>query len=208
MIKQKLSNLLRNLHGWKLKGDPIPKEAMRCVFVFAPHTSNWDFYHGMLNMFAWGIPVKVAIKKFWTEFPFSLLIRPLGGVGIDRSKKAKENRGAQIGNIAAVFKKYEEIAFIITPEGSRSKRTKWKTGFYHIAKEARVPIVIMTADYNTRHITFGPVLYPETEDLETVMRKVMVFYAKNGGSKYPEEFALLHEPLSRILRYLFYLTCF
>ena len=172
MFKQKLRNAIRNFHGWKLVGDPIPPEVKRCVFVFAPHTSNWDFYHGMMNMFAWGIPVKVAIKNFWTKFPFSLLIKPMGGVGIDRSKKTAENKGTQITNIAAVFKKYQEIAFIITPEGSRSKRTQWKAGFYYIAKEARVPVVIMTADYKTRHITFGPVFYPEREDLETVMRGV------------------------------------
>ena len=191
MIKQKLSNVIRNLHGWKLVGKPVPPEAMRCVFVFAPHTSNWDFYHGMMNMFAWGIPVKVAIKNFWTRFPFSLLINPLGGVGIDRSKKTEKNKGTQINNIAAVFKKYKEIAFIITPEGSRAKRTKWKSGYYHIAKQAGVPIVIMTANYETRHITFGPVLDPAKESLETVMRKVMDFYREHGGgAKFPEDFAL------------------
>jgi len=190
MIKQQLANIVRNFHGWTLVGNPIPPEVKRCVFVFAPHTSNWDFYHGMMNMFAWGIPVKVAIKNFWTQFPFSLLINPLGGVGIDRSKKTEANKGTQINNIAAVFKKYEEIAFIITPEGSRSKRTKWKSGFYHIAKEADVPIVIMTANYENRQINFGPVLYPETVDLETVMQKVMAFYKTHGRAKFPDDFAL------------------
>jgi 1-acyl-sn-glycerol-3-phosphate acyltransferase len=190
MLKQKICNVIRNLHGWKLVGKPIPPEAMRCVFVFAPHTSNWDFYHGMMNMFAWGIPVKVAIKNFWMQFPFSLFLKPLGGVGIDRSKKSEDNRGQQISNIAAVFKRFEKIAFIITPEGSRSKRTQWKTGFYHIAKEAGVPIVVMTADYVTREINFGPVFYPEREDLDTVMRGVMQFYGAHGGAKFPEEFAL------------------
>ncbi|MFK7810485.1 MAG: 1-acyl-sn-glycerol-3-phosphate acyltransferase [Saprospiraceae bacterium] len=191
MILQKIANLIRNLHGWKLIGKPIPPEAMRCVFVFAPHTSNWDFYHGMMNMFGWGIPVKVAIKNFWTQFPFNLLIKPLGGVGIDRSKKTGDRKGAQILAMASVFKRYEKIAFIITPEGSRSKRTKWKQGVYYIAKEAGVPIVTMTANYDTRDITFGPVFHPEKDDLETVMRGMMDFYRVHGiGAKYPEEFAL------------------
>ena len=190
MLKQKIAGLLCRLHGWKLIGKPIPPEAKRCMFVFAPHTSNWDFYHGVLNMYAWAIPVKIAIKNFWTQFPFGLIIKPLGGVGVDRSPKAKDRRGTQIKNMAAVFKKNKEIAFVITPEGSRSRRSRWKTGFYYIAKEAGVPIVTMTADYSTREITFGPVFHPDRQDLDTVMRQMMDFYAHHGRAKYPECFAL------------------
>ncbi|MEZ4987776.1 MAG: hypothetical protein R2795_22565 [Saprospiraceae bacterium] len=66
----KNSGLPFRLHGWRLVGRPVPPEAHRCVFVFAPHTSNWDFYFGTLCMMSWGIPIKVARSSdFGCAFP-------------------------------------------------------------------------------------------------------------------------------------------
>ena len=186
-LKHRICKYLFKWHGWSLKGD-IPPEVFRCIFVFAPHTSNWDFYFGMMCMFGWGIPCKVAIKQFWTQFPFSLVIKPLGGVGINRSKKKDGGKRSQVEMLAEIFDRYEQIALIITPEGSRSKRTQWKSGFYHIAQAAKVPIVTLTGNFSTRTVEFGPV-YKNGESLETVMRGMMKFFVR-GGAKYPENFAL------------------
>ena len=178
--------LFERVHGWRFVGKPMPVEASRCVFVFAPHTSNWDFYFGLLCMMSLGVPIKVAIKDFWTQFPFGLVVKPLGGVGITRSKKRAHKNHISI--MAAFFDKYEHIAFIITPEGTRSRRTKWKTGFYYVAKKANVPIVTFRADFSKRTCDFGPVFSPET-DIDAVMKPMMKFFA-GGVAYHPELFAV------------------
>ena len=188
MIKQRIARFIFRAHGWKLTGGPLPEEVNRCVFLVAPHTSNWDFYYGVMCMIGWGVPIKIAIKKFWTRFPLSLLIGPLGGIGIDRAPKADGTKRNQVAVLAQVFKEYEQVALVITPEGSRSKRTQWKTGFYYVAKAAGVPIVPLTADYPKRTIEFGPVLSAE-QSLEEVMQQLMEFYSRGIG-KYPEFFSL------------------
>ena len=188
MLKAKFAKWLFHTHGWKLVGKPIPEEAQRCVFVFAPHTSNWDFYFGVAAMMGWGIPIKIAIKKVWTKFPLGLIVNPFGGIGIDRSKSKVRDTKGQVQNLANVFKDHQKIAFVITPEGSRSKRTQWKTGFYHIARLAKVPIVTLSGDYRKKAVEFGPV-FTGNEKLEDIMREMMEFY-KPGGGKFPDQFAL------------------
>ena len=188
LLKRYITKNLFKWHGWKLVGKPTPPEVFRCVFVFAPHTSNWDFYFGMMCMFSLGVPTKVAIKKFWTKFPFSLIIKPIGGVGIDRSKKKDGTRKSQVEMLAELYQQYDKMALVITPEGSRSLRRQWKTGFYHIAQKANVPIVTLTGDFKTKTVQFGPV-FDGKQTLDEVMREMMAFF-KKGVACYPEKFAL------------------
>ncbi len=187
-LKQRIAKFLFKWHGWKIVGKPIPPEVFRCVFVFSPHTSNWDFYFGVMCMISLGVPIKVAIKKFWTKFPFSLLIKPLGGVGINRIRKKDGTGNQQVDMLADLYKRYDQIALIITPEGSRSLHKQWKTGFYHIAQKAEVPIVTLGGNYENRTVYFGPVFSGE-ESLEKVMQDMMAFF-KNSVAKYPEEFSV------------------
>ena len=184
-LKKSISKILVRLHGWKLVGKPVPPETNRCVFVYAPHTSNWDWYFGTINMFAWGLPMKVAIKDFWMKFPVGFFVRWLGGVAIDRSN----TKGlSQVEKLASLFKTNDKISFVITPEGSRSKRTRWKTGFFHIAHSAQVPIVMLKADFPNRIVQYGPVL--DTNDgKDHVMTEVMKFF-KECGPIHPKNFAL------------------
>lgn len=185
MKKQIGKFLFETVHGWRFVGKPMPEEANRCVFVFAPHTSNWDFYFGVLCIWSLDVPMKLAIKDFWTKFPFGLIIKPLGGVGIDRTKRKGKDH---INMMASIFDKYERIAFVITPEGSRSKRTRWKTGFYHLAKAADVPIVTFRADFSERTCDFGPV-FTTQKSMDNVMKEMMVFF--DGGVPYhPELFSV------------------
>ena len=188
-MKQAIAKFLFKLFGWKIVGETIPEQVHRCVFVYAPHTSNWDYFYGVICMMSIGVPVKIAIKNYWTRFPYSLVVKPLGGVGIDRSGGPRGGRKSQVEKMAAIFDRYEKIAFIITPEASRSRRTKWKTGFYHIAKMADVPIVTFCGNFATREVEFGPVYYPGKDELPDVMKSMMAFYKKGVGQK-PEEFAL------------------
>ncbi len=180
-----VSTALSKFHGWELIGIPVPPEAQRCVFVFAPHTSNWDWYFGTITMYAWGLPMKVAIKDIWLKFPFNLVIKPLGGIAIDRS----QTKGlSQVEKLASLFKTNDKISFVITPEGSRKRRVRWKTGFFHIAENAQVPIVMLKANFKNRTVEFGPVLHT-SDGIDNVMTSMMNFY-RNCGPIYPELFAL------------------
>ncbi len=187
-FKHRLAKYLFKWHGWRIVGKPTPPEVFRCVFVFAPHTSNWDFYFGVLCMMSLGVPIKVAIKAVWMIFPFSLLIKPIGGVGIKRKKKKDGSGYNQVEMLAELYTRYDKIALIVAPEGSRSLRKKWKTGFYHVAQKANVPIVTLGGDYTNRTVYFGPVFHGG-ETLEEVMREMMVFF-KDSKAKFPEMFAL------------------
>ncbi len=187
-VKQTIAKLILRLTGWDYKQVSVPPESKRCMLVYAPHTSNWDWFYGTLHMIAWGLPLKVVIKNAWLKFPFGLVLKPLGAIGITRDIDKKKSKKNQVYRLASVFKDHEEIAFVITPEGTRSPRDEWKTGFYHIAKLANVPIVLISADAPGKKVWFGPTQYP-SDDLETVMRNMMDFY-KTAVAFYPENFKL------------------
>lgn len=176
------------LHGWKHIGKPLPPEIFKCVFVFAPHTSNWDWYFGTLCMVGWGVPIKIAIKNSWVKSPIGWFIKLLGGVGIDRKRGGEKGRLDQVKDLANILKKFDKMAFVITPEGSRAPRDKWKTGFYHIAKLAEVPIVTLVSHAKNKTVELGPV-FRTNETLEECMRIMMEFYQRGLGIV-PENFVL------------------
>lgn len=193
MVGSKFCAWVLKLAGWRIS--PPPPEVQRCVLLAAPHTSNWDYVFAVLTMRALEVPMKVAIKSFWTRFPMGLLVKPLGGIGIQRHQ---DHLGAgsagQVHMLADLFNQHSSIALIITPEGTRSLRSKWKTGFYHIAQEANVPIVLSYADYHTKTCGFGPVISTALSKDE-VMVQVMAFYA-DKVARYPHKFSLdaRHKP--------------
>lgn len=183
-----ISKFLMWLSGWKVDKN-IPPEARRCVMVAAPHTSNWDAYYLRLAFYMLDLPMKVAIKDNWTKGILGFLIKPLGGVGIDRSPLKKADRPSQTGQMAALFDQYEDIALVIAPEGTRKRRDKWKKGFYWIAKEAGVPITFGYLDYKNRIAGVGPkALYPSA-NIEADMTILNDFYRHIKG-KHPENYAL------------------
>jgi gliding motility-associated-like protein len=132
--------------GWKINED-VPKEYTRCVLVGAPHTSNWDFFYAIFLFKILKIPYKFTIKSEWFKFPFNLIIKPLGGIPINTKSKTK---GGNVNIMADLFKDNKEFAMGITPEATRSLRTKWKSGFYHLAKDNNLPICLGYLDYKTR----------------------------------------------------------
>ena len=174
--------------GWKVMR-PIPKEAERCVMIAAPHTTNWDGILTRIAFYILDIPVKIAIKDFWTKFPMGLIIKPFGGLGIDRSKKdPKKPRKSQIEQMADFFGKYPKMALVIAPEGSRSLRKEWKMGFYRVAQRANVPITFGYLDYAKKEAGVGGPLYL-TDNMEADLKKVMDFY-KDIKGKYPAYFSV------------------
>ena len=183
-----LARLILRIFGWTLNED-VPKEAQRCIMTAAPHTTNWDYIITRIAFFVLDIPVKIAIKDFWTKFPFGIIVRPLGGLGIDRSPKDPDKpRRSQTEQMAEFFKHYDQIAIVVAPEGTRRLRKQWKLGFYHAACMAGVPITFGYLDYEKKVASVGGVLHP-IGDLEKDMPKLLKFYATIKG-KYPSKFML------------------
>ena len=165
--------------GWKTVGE-IPAELKKYIILAAPHTSNWDFFYGRLFFLMKGIPLKFFIKKEWYVFPFNLLFKFLGGIPVDRTKK--ENLTDQIAHI---FNQYDELAIMITPEGTRSYNPNWKKGFYYIAQKTKVPIILGYIDYERKIGGIGPI-FKLTNNVEKDIENIKAFY-KNKKGKFPEK---------------------
>lgn len=175
------ARLLFGVIGWKMEGGlpDIPK----FVMIAAPHTSNWD----LPIMLACGFLSRA--KLFWMtkdsvfRWPFGGFLRWLGGIPIDRSKA-----NGMVGQSIDMFSKFDEFILAVPPEGTRKKVRKWKTGFYHIAVGAGVPIALGYLDYKRRRGGIGGVYYP-TGDYEKDIAEIQAFYA-TITPKYPELTAL------------------
>jgi 1-acyl-sn-glycerol-3-phosphate acyltransferase len=173
--------------GWTVDRN-LPPEMSRCIVVAAPHTSNWDYWFTMASFAMMRLKIRVTIKKEWMRFPYNLITAPLGGIAIDRSpKNPNEPRPGVVEAMIDLFEKNEKLIIVITPEGSRSRREKWKTGFYQVAKGAGVPICLGYVDYKTKRAGIGKTIYPS--DFEADMREIMAFYQKITP-KFPEKFSI------------------
>ncbi len=183
------SKAFLKMNGWKLAAEP-PKEIFdKCVMICAPHTSNWDYPIALSIMSQLGIKARYAIKKELMGFPLGALFRSLGGISIDRSKRKEgEERPSTVKVIANLFKEHDSLCMMIAAEGSRSLRTEWKTGFYYIALEAKVPICLGYLNYETKEGGFGMVIYP-SGDIEKDMDLIMKFYEDKVPKK-KEKFSL------------------
>ncbi len=164
--------------GWKAKGQ-LP-DVPKCVMIAAPHTSNWDYFYTLNVAFILKAKIYAMGKQSLTEGPFGGIMKWLGIIPIDRSKSNN------IVNITIeAFNDNDKLIVIVPPSGTRGKVTYWKTGFYHIANGAGVPISLGFIDYATKTGGIGPLIYP-TGDIEADMKKIKEFYADIKG-KYPEQ---------------------
>lgn len=183
-----LCKIIFRLWGFKIVTPPdfnIPK----CVVVAAPHTSNWDAIIGFAYYDIVGIPIRVTIKHNFMKFPYSLVFKPLGGIAIDRRPKEKGGQKKSMTEaMIDLFNGREKLNLLVTPEGTRSKVTKWKTGFYYVALGAKVPIALGYIDYEKKEAGIGKIIYP-TGDIKKDMKEVMDFY-RNIKGKYPEKFSV------------------
>ena len=155
----------------------------KCIICVAPHTSNWDFIIGQLYYRSLGRTAGFLMKKEWFFWPLGILFRKMGGIPVYRSKKT-----SMTDTLAERIKEMERFELAVTPEGTRSKVTTWKRGFYFIALKAGIPIQLYDLDYKNKVIRCTKELMP-TGDVEADMREIMEYY-KNSNAKYPEKFAI------------------
>jgi 1-acyl-sn-glycerol-3-phosphate acyltransferase len=179
MIRAFIGRNLMRLVGWKARGwDALPD---RCVILGHPHTSNWDFILFLLARWAMRLPINFVGKHTLFKPPLGWLMRAIGGVAVNRSGGRNS-----VTAIAEVFQQHEKLALGIAPSGSRSYSTHWRSGFYHIAKAAQVPIVLGYVDYVTKTVGISHFSIELTDDLKADMDKIRAFYSEMSG-RYPEK---------------------
>lgn len=175
------------LTGWRAEAD-MPSGLKRGIVLAAPHTSNWDFWYAMAALSICRVKVRYTIKKEWMRFPFSLITKPLGGIAIDRKTANRSaHKASQTAAMISLFEENKEMVLVITPEGTRSKRDKWRMGFQHIALAAQVPVCLGYVDYKLKKAGICKIIYPQ--DMESAgMKEIMDFY-KTIHPKYPAKFS-------------------
>lgn len=164
-IRPRLTRFARNgleRTGWRIN-DNFP-DLRKSVIIVAPHTSNWDFIIGVAASFALDLRPRFIAKHTLFRWPLGAIMRALGGIPVNRASTE-----GFVAKIATLIDESDAIALTITPEGTRKAVSRWRTGFYHIAAEAQVPIVPCYLDRKTKMIGFGTPLLPsgsKERDLE------------------------------------------
>jgi 1-acyl-sn-glycerol-3-phosphate acyltransferase len=167
------------LLGWRVEGE-IPN-LPKFVIAVAPHTSNWDFVVGVAAMFALDLHIAFIGKDTLFRWPFAGVLQWMGGIPVDRSSP----HGVVAESIAA-FGRIERRVLVIAPEGTRKRVERFRSGFLHIARGARVPVLLAALDYGGRCVRFGPLVEPG-EDVEADRARIEAFFAPVRGKRVRRE---------------------
>jgi len=168
-----LSIGMLKLIGWQAIGKPIADQ--RFVLIGAPHTSNWDFPIMLM------VVLKLRLRLHWMgknnlfRFPFGGLMRWLGGIPIDRSR----THGV-VDQVTQQYRDNPQLVVLIPPEGTRSRVREWRTGFYHIANNAGIPILMGYIDAERKEAGLADFFHP-TGDVEADIKAIRAFYATKRG---------------------------
>jgi 1-acyl-sn-glycerol-3-phosphate acyltransferase len=168
-----LTMILLYLTGWRVEGQlpDIPK----FVIIGAPHTSNWDFVLFLALAFALRANPHYMGKSQLFRWPLGAFFRWCGGIPVDRSKAT-----GLVDQTVEAINKSRQFILVITPEGTRGRVRSWKTGFYHIAKQAGIPIALGFIDSSRKRIGIGSTFYP-THNMEADVKELQSFYAGMVG---------------------------
>lgn len=168
-------NLYLQLAGWAIRGFN-PAGLKKCVVIVGPHTSSWDFIVG--------IAVRSKLRLTHARFlgkaelfngPFGFIFRRLGGVPVDRYQHHN-----MVDHVVGLFRSHESFLLVLSPEGTRKKVDRLRTGFYHIAKKAGVAIIMAGMDFGKKEVFFSEPFFPG-EDEASDFRRIHSFYAGIEG---------------------------
>jgi 1-acyl-sn-glycerol-3-phosphate acyltransferase len=165
--------------GWKPDG--IRPDTPSCVLIAAPHTTNWDFPFLLIFAAYYQLQIRWMGKHSLFRPPMGWLMRALGGIPITRHR-----REHIVAAMARSFKEHEHLILVVPAEGTRSRADYWKSGFYHIAHTAGVPIVMSYLDYERKTGGFGAPVHL-TGDVSKDMDQIRAFYLDKAG-KHPTNF--------------------
>ena len=169
------SRIFLRVNGWTVEGS-LPPEAAKSVLIAAPHTSNWDLPYTLMVAFVLRLNVYWIGKSSLFRWPFGPVMRWLGGIAVDRDKSSN----LVAASAEAIVRADGPVQLVVPPEGTRGKTRHWKTGFYFIALQARVPIVLAYMDYERKVSGLGPIFKP-TGDVDADMVEIKRFYAPIKG---------------------------
>lgn len=158
----------------------------KCVICVAPHTSNWDFILGLSAYKSLGREANFLMKSFWFFFPLKYLLYKFGGIPVKRHKKGTH----LTDQVIEMFNTRSYMNLAVTPEGTRSATSKWRTGFLYIAYGARVPIQLGVIDYKEKKIIIKDEYQP-TGDVGKDMAAIKDYYSHfESAARYPSKFII------------------
>lgn len=172
--------LFLDVTGWELHG-AVPHDVHKAVVIAAPHTSSWDMWYMLAVSTALGIKLSWFGRRGMFDGPWGGWLRSLGGIPIDRKR-----RNNVVERAIEAFQESDRMFLLIAPEGRLDRTEHWKSGFYHIALGAGVPIALSYLDFERKVGGLGPV-FELTGNVRADMDKVRAFY---GGisPRHPEKF--------------------
>lgn len=170
---ERLSRGLLRLAGWRLVSPTSLPD--KYVAILYPHTSNWDFVVALAAAQGLRVPLAFLAKHTLFEGPLGGFFRAVGGIPVRRS--THENVVSQVTRILA---EKERIVLALAPEGTRQRTDHWRSGFYYIALESRLPLALAFIDASTRTVGIGP-LIELTGDRDRDMEVIRAFYADKRG---------------------------
>ena len=174
-----LAGLLLRMAGWTV--DITVPDYKKCIICVAPHTSNWDFVLGELAYTSVGRKTDFLMKESWFFWPLGCFFRAIGGIAVPKK------RGANLTDyIIDRFRTTSRMHLAVTPEGTRSKVTQWRTGFLRIAEGADVPILLGAIDARQKKIIITKE-FKISGDTDVDMRAIKDYYRSFVGIK-PNKF--------------------
>tara|TARA_B100000678_G_C18128139_1_gene469590 strand:- start:373 stop:978 length:606 start_codon:yes stop_codon:yes gene_type:complete len=173
ILLRKIARFGINISGWTIKGR-VPDEE-RIVIIAAPHTSNWDFVLAMLAIFGLNIKLRWLGKHSIFKPGFKNFFKWLGGIPVYR-----DNPSNLIDNVVKIVKREKSIVIAMTPEGTRKKVKRWKTGFLRIAKQTHSKILLISIDAPTKSIEIGKIFNP-TGNSEDDLAFIQKYYSSFRG---------------------------
>jgi 1-acyl-sn-glycerol-3-phosphate acyltransferase len=178
-MRRELAKAWLDLMGWTIEGSA--PEAKKYVLIAAPHTSNWDLAYALAGAAVLGIPIQWMGKDTLFRGPAGTVLRALGGIPVERTQPH-----ALVQTLAAKLQRRERFVLLVPAEGTRKLGQYWKSGFYHIARLAGVPIALGVLDYRAKRVGIGPLVWP-TGNVKADMDRIRAFYADKQG-KHPSQF--------------------
>ena len=161
--------------GWKIHKN-FPYHLDKCVLIVAPHTSAWDFIVGLAIRSVRHLEhVKYLGKESLFKGPFAFIFKRTGGFPVDRF-----NKHNMVDQVVRLFNSHDKFVLALSPEGTRKKTERLRTGFYHIAKNAGVPIVMVGLDFGKKEVTFAEPFYTTDNEAED-FKKIITFFAPLQG---------------------------
>ncbi|BCV34773.1 acyltransferase [Shewanella chilikensis] len=165
---KKICQWLLALFGWQIRGQ-LP-DSQQYLVIVAPHTSNWDFIIGVLARGALAVKIHFLGKHQLFIPPWGWFFRAIGGRPVDRRKNNN-----LVDAVSDLYRLDRNFKLALAPEGTRSPVKRWKTGFYHIASKAGVPIVAVGLDFGQKAVVINQPLIPSA-DMQQDMDQLIAFY--------------------------------